>query len=369
MVQRVRVSLAAAAVLIAVAVFAMAGCGSSSDESSGSSGSSGSTSSDAGGRELTKVKLLVASDSGENIFYYPFGMAQSLGYYRDAGIDMEFVPGNGGSGVVQQIVSGNSDAGLTSPAAILVAGSQGHELKVPFSFVYGPTFDVVVTGDSPVRTMADLDGKTIGVSEASGGEVPFVRALMKDAGIEADVVPVGFGLQAADALKNGRVQAYSSGVVDFQQMKSAGFDFRRISPPQVGEFPGTGITISPKAWDENRDMWVAFLRETARAQHYALTHPDEALEVMRRRLPDAFENPDSGKAFFDAMLDITVPPGGVEGDHYGEVNVQGWKDYQDFLLSGAKGDDGDVLTRPADIDAIIDNSESARINDFPKTAK
>jgi ABC-type nitrate/sulfonate/bicarbonate transport system substrate-binding protein len=361
MMQRVRVPLASAAALIVVAILLLAGCGSS-DSSSGSTSSSG-------GRELTKIKLLVASDSGENIFYYPFGLAQSLGYYRDAGIDMEFVPGNGGSGVVQQIVSGNSQAGLTSPAAILVAGSQGHDLKVPFSYVYGPTFDVIVTGDSPVRTMADLDGKTIGVSEASGGEVPFVRALMKEARIDADVIPVGFGLQAADALKNKRVDAYSSGVVDFQQMKSAGFDFRRISPPEVAKFPGTGITISPQAWDDDRDMWVDFLRETARAQHYALSNPEAALEVMRRRLPDAFEDPDAGRAFFEAMLDITVPPGGVDGDHYGEVNAQGWADYQDFLLSGAKGDDGDVLTRPADIDSIIDNSEQARINDFPKTSK
>jgi ABC-type nitrate/sulfonate/bicarbonate transport system substrate-binding protein len=279
---------------------------------------------------------------------------------------MEFVPGNGGSGVVQQIVSGNADAGLTSPASVLVAASQGHPLKVPFSYVYGPTFDVVVAGDSPVQTMKDLDGKTIGVSEMSGGEVPFVRALIKEEGIDAKIVATGFGLQAADALKNHRVDAYSSGVVDFQQMKAGGFDFRRISPKQVGEFPGTGFAISPKAWDENRDLWTRFLQATAKAQRYSLMHPEKALDVMKKRLPEAYEDLDAGKAFLDAMLDITDPPGGVNGE-YGEVLTDGWSEYQNFLLSGAKGDDGDVLTKPADLDQIIDNSESAKINDFPKS--
>lgn len=52
--------------------------------------------------------------------------------------------------------------------------------------IYCPdTFDIVVPVDSPVQSMADVVGKTIGVSDLAGDEVPMVRASILESGPSA----------------------------------------------------------------------------------------------------------------------------------------------------------------------------------------
>ncbi|TGD63975.1 hypothetical protein EYC08_11065 [Tabrizicola sp. WMC-M-20] len=52
--------------------------------------------------------------------------------------------------------------------------------------IYCPEiFDIVVPVDSPVQSMADMVGKTIGVSDLAGDEVPMVRASIVESGPSA----------------------------------------------------------------------------------------------------------------------------------------------------------------------------------------
>jgi NitT/TauT family transport system substrate-binding protein len=53
--------------------------------------------------------------------YHPFYIAQQLGYYKDEKLDVRFEVSNGSSAALRQLIAGNVDAALPSPAAYLNA--------------------------------------------------------------------------------------------------------------------------------------------------------------------------------------------------------------------------------------------------------
>ena len=67
-----------------------------------------------------------------------------------------------------------------------------------------------VKEDSPIKTIADLKGKTVGISIISGGTHGPFNMLLKKAGVDPEkdikLVEVGFPL-SEDALRQGRVDA------------------------------------------------------------------------------------------------------------------------------------------------------------------
>ncbi len=44
---------------------------------------------------------------------------------------------------------------------------------------------IVVPDDSPIKTVADLKGKTVGVPSLASGSVPFARALIASVGVDS----------------------------------------------------------------------------------------------------------------------------------------------------------------------------------------
>ncbi len=109
---------------------------------------------------LEKIRLAgVQTDDLTPIFY-----AIRQGSYRRAGLDVEVVPVNNGAAATAAIVSGVYELGKSSPMAAILAHGRGLPLTavangamwIPSS----PFVIVVVPADSPIKTAADLSGKT-----------------------------------------------------------------------------------------------------------------------------------------------------------------------------------------------------------------
>jgi NitT/TauT family transport system substrate-binding protein len=119
----------------------------------------------AGGRTaraqgLEKLRLAgVRTDDLTPVFY---GIREGL--YQRAGLDVEVVPVNNGAAATASVVSGVYELGKSSPMAAILAHGRGLPLTavgngamwIPSS----PFVLVVVPVDSPIKTAADLNGKT-----------------------------------------------------------------------------------------------------------------------------------------------------------------------------------------------------------------
>ena len=129
----------------------------------------------AGAQDLVKFNGVTAQ-GGPTAQMFPVFMALEKGFYKDEGLDVTLNYSKGSSDAARQLASGNVDWGIFSSAATMQAVQRGFPLKTIMQIYYPDTFDIVVPEDSPVKTMADMKGKTIGVSDLAGGEVPMTRA-------------------------------------------------------------------------------------------------------------------------------------------------------------------------------------------------
>jgi NitT/TauT family transport system substrate-binding protein len=139
--------------------------------------------------------------------------------------------------------------------ATLNALSKGQKLKAFYQYSTGTIFFLKVPKAGPIQSVPDLQGKVIGISEPGGGEVPMIKAALKGAGLDPDkdvrLIPIGEGSSATfDALKNGRVDAYSSNFADTLAVELAGIPLRDITPAEFNAFPAQMMLTTPESLEK-----------------------------------------------------------------------------------------------------------------------
>jgi ABC-type nitrate/sulfonate/bicarbonate transport system substrate-binding protein len=349
-----------AAILLTIALLASA-CG---DDGEGDTDGDGD-----GGGELQPFTMMFPVQ--DPIQFYPWYLAQELGYYDEEGLDVTLEAADGSSAAIQQLIAGNADTALPAPGAFLVGVASGQPLKWIYSLQYSNIFTLVAKSDAGISTVADLEGRSLGISELSGGEVPLVRAVLRDAGLtegeDVELVPVGEGSALTiEALETGQIDAYSSSVFDVAAIEAAGIEVDVILPEDAALFPADGVVTTEETLSSRHDDLVGFLRAASKAIVFANANPDAALEILSQVAPEAFEDEELAQRFFEVSTALTTPPEQLSGAPIGSHYVEGFQQYHDFLLQGSE-EEG-ALPEPVDLEQALDESLLEEANDFDHAA-
>ena len=115
-----------------------------------------------------------------------FFLAEDRGFYRDNGLAMTIDQGEGSSAPVTQIAAGAYDVGFGDMNALIqFAAGQPDVAPLAVYMMYNvPPFCIAVRADSPIRTPADLLGRSIG-GPANDGALKLFPAFAKAAGIDS----------------------------------------------------------------------------------------------------------------------------------------------------------------------------------------
>lgn len=189
-----------AAAVIASALLMTSACGSSGS----GSGSDAAAASDTGAAQTVKVAVLPLAD------YAPVYWAKDHGFFKKEGLNVQFVNLQGGPVGIQKVVTGEIQFAFSNPISSTIATSKGAPVQT-VALVSGlgeGELGIFVKPDSPIKDMADLDGKTVGINTTNNvGDVTFAK-LAKSKGISAkpDWVEVPFP-EMIDGVKNGSIQA------------------------------------------------------------------------------------------------------------------------------------------------------------------
>jgi len=300
----------------------------------------------------------------------PYHVAREYGYFKEEGLDVSFEYFDGSSAVVQQIVAGNVDAGSPSTGALFNAVVQGHKLKQVFSFQYKSVFTLATPVSSGIKDVKDLKGKAIGVSELSGGEVPVVRAVLREAnlieGEDVQILPIGDApAMTVNALQTDQVQAYSSNMFDIAAIQAAGIPMTVILPESIANFPGNSMVVREEVLNDKRKQLEGFTRAISKAVVYVAANRDEAYALAAKLAPEEFENEALGQASFDAAITLRERPAAMEGQPIGAHYMPGTQAYHDFMRQG-KEEEG-ALMQDLDLNALLDSSLLEAANSFDKT--
>ena len=310
------------------------------------------------GGEPTDLRVMFPVNSP---ILHGFRVAEHVGYYADEGLEVEFQFLDGGGEVVTQLLGGNGEIGNIPVGPVVEAIEQGNtDLRAVWNYVYGSIFYIAVPADSDMETAADLEGKTIGITDLAGGEVPIVRGVVQSAGLDPDtdvnLVPIGEGTALTlRALEEGQVDAFGGSINDVIALQVQGIDLRYILPEALLELPASGIVVQQELLDSQRDAVVGFLRASTKGSYWAQVNPDASLCVLQEVAPEQFAE-DTGALIFEAILPITWAP---EGQLMGFQSADTWGTYFDFV--GAE--------RPeVDLDQIVTDELLEASNDFDTAA-
>jgi NitT/TauT family transport system substrate-binding protein len=212
--------------------------------------------------------------------------------------NIEWTQFQGTSPMTQALAAGALDC-ATQGVLSLANGVNGGNLKAyivaqhvsekPGSFsVYWAVKD-----DSPIKTIADLKGKNVGISVIGGGTYGPFKMLLKGAGVdpEKDVKLIEIGFAASeDALRQGRVDAINMNQPFAARMEAKGgtrklFSLNEAMPNIVHILEACRADFV----DKNPELAKAYVADITLGMKKALANREETLkvvnEVMKAPIP------------------------------------------------------------------------------------
>jgi len=226
-------------------------------------------------------------------------VAERAGFFKDEHLDVVEQHVNNPSAAAQLVGTGKGDICALSFEAVL----QGYEkgLKLEYFFVHAARYtnEIGVLDDSPIRTLADLKGKNIGVINiGSAGEVT-AQLMLEGVGIKpTDVTysPIGVGAQAYQAVIDKRVDAVGYPTGEIVPMSvTTGKKFRAFRDPILSDVPNSGYATTPATLQSKADALKRFSRAIVRAAIFARENPQVAARWFLEKFGTKFTAADVDK--------------------------------------------------------------------------
>lgn len=154
-------------------------------------------------QDLTKVSLRLAWIAGG--VDAPLFVAASKGYFKEQGLDVEIVDGNGSTGTIQAVGNGDFQigiAGLGALAQAQQAAGANSIIAVAGLLQKDPTSIISLAG-SGIKTPKDIEGKRFG-TDAGNFEDGMIKAFAEANGVDlakVNVVVINGGADRVALLK------------------------------------------------------------------------------------------------------------------------------------------------------------------------
>ncbi len=275
---------------------------------------------------LTKIRLPMGYIP--NIQYAPFYVAVEKGYFRDAGIEIEFDYKFETQGV-SLVGAGELPFALVSGEQVLLARAQGLPVTYVAAWYQQYPVSVVAKSELGILIPQDLKGKKIGLPGLFGANYVGLRALLFEAGMsEEDVTLDSIGFNQVDLLAAGQqdiVVGYAAN--EPIQLRASGIAVTELRVADYVQIASNGILASEKVIDENPDLVRAFVGAFLKGLADTIAIPDEAFRLSESHIPNF--------ADLDQAVQMQVLETSIEqwrADRLGYSEPQAWENMQDVLF-------------------------------------
>jgi len=236
------------------------------------------------------IKLALIS---EGVNTWPVYVAQALGFWKNAGTDVDITVTGSSIQQLDTLKKGGFDIGFQQVDHIVRGVELGADLFIFMGQSHAPELSLIVSKD--INRVADLRGRNIVVDDARTGYSLLLKKLFAQHGLsEGDThfVNVGGSQERFDAMKRGEGAACFINPPFDRNLVAAGLKSLGASGDFFPTYPGP-IAATRRAWARGHEVeLIAFIRgfNAAYAWLQDGTHADEAVRLLPARLnmpPDA----------------------------------------------------------------------------------
>ena len=228
---------------------------------------------------------------GLHAWYY---WAQDKGYFKAEKLDLAIDQGEGSAATITRIMSGAYQAGVGDINAIVqnAATKPGEAPVMVYMMFNRAPFALVTKADSPIKTLKDVEGKTLG-SPAGGAALKLFTALAKKNGIDEKKVTwlnMAPNLQE-QMLLQGQVQASAvfsatSYINLAAQRVDPDKDFRWFYYADYGlDLYSNGVMVSTQLFKERPQAVAGLVRAINRAVKECAAQPDACMDNLVKHEP------------------------------------------------------------------------------------
>jgi NitT/TauT family transport system substrate-binding protein len=214
-------------------------------------------------------------------------MAQAKGFYREAGVDIEIIPGGPDVVASKLLSSGRAQFATLFLATGIERRAEGMPIAHLAQVVQRSALMLVVRANSGVNEPKDLDGKRVGLWDNEFQLQP--RALFQRLGISPRIVAqsgsltlfLRGGVDAASAMWYNEYHTLLASGLDPDDLRV--FFYRDMDL----NYPEDGLYTLDKTLAANPELCRAVAQASLKGWEYAFAHPDEAVDLVLARRREA----------------------------------------------------------------------------------
>jgi NitT/TauT family transport system substrate-binding protein len=261
-----------------------------------------------------------------------FYVAREKGYYREGGMEVEILKGDGSSDAVRRMGTGAVDFAMADMATMIVGRSRGLKVKA-LGVVNDKDPAVLITLKSAgVRVPKDMEGKSIGALTASAlrDSWPSLAALnnVDPAKVTWVDMPGSAYIASLMSKKVNAIATYVTTLPGYEiQAKRLGEEVAVLHFADFGvDGYGSGLITSEQMIKDKPDLVRRFVHASMKGYASAAENPAEAVQLFAKAHPEA--NPERVRAEIKIVADLMLTPAAAkEGiGQYDEAKVQRTRD-------------------------------------------
>jgi ABC-type nitrate/sulfonate/bicarbonate transport system substrate-binding protein len=304
-----------------------------------------------------RERVSVALDWTPNTNHTGIYVAERLGYYRSAGIDLRILPY--ASTAPETLVShGKADFGFSYSAGVAFARASGADVTSVFAVLQHTALEIGVRADrSDIKTPKDLDGKTY-AGFGTPDEKPLLETVIRHAGGTGAFKDVTLNTSAYDAVYRGAADfTLPLATWEVIQAKLVGKPLKtfKLSAFGVPSEYSSLIASSDAYLHAHGALARRFLAATTRGYEYAAAHPRAAARILIAMNKQVLTQP---QLVYESAALMARSYYLDASRRVGTQTLAAWKGYAGFLYrAGALSDsDGHRLSRPPAYAAYFTNA-------------
>lgn len=274
---------------------------------------------------MAQDKMTLILDWFINPDHGPIIVAEELGYFQDAGLEVEVIAPADPSDPPKMVAAGQADLAISYQPQLHMQIENGLPLRRVGTLVATPLNCLLVLADGPIKSTADLKGRKVGFSVAGVEEVLLSTILAQHGHSLSDIELVSVNWSLSPSLMSGQVDAVIGAYRNFElnQMEIEGVPGRCFYIEEEGVPAYDELIYVANPDTMNADMIRRFLHATERATQYIMNHPQESWEIFAGTSPE-LQDELNEKAWIDTFPRFATRPAALDHARY--------KRFEQFLL-------------------------------------
>ncbi|HLG69912.1 MAG TPA: ABC transporter substrate-binding protein [Chloroflexota bacterium] len=265
--------------------------------------SSSEAASGAAGGQMTPLVVSYSAIIGNVL---PVWVAEDAGIFKKNGLDVDLRYINSSKGI-PALISGGVQIADIGGAETLSAVAGGADLATVA--VDAPTYPFVLMAPSSIKTVQDLKGKKIGVSEPGSSSDIATRVALRKEGIDPDtdvsIIAVGSASERIAALENGAIQAGLSFPPNTLSLEQKGFhtvlDLASLHLPAA-----LSSTVVKRSYlDSHKDVVQKYVDSMVESIAWAKQHKAEAVKILGKYYKNNDQN--AMETTYDYFMNEVIP--------------------------------------------------------------